>query len=71
MTVGRWSFEKDGDKQAFFIYRNGTIFAVASYGGDNNIYDTEEEVWKGIREMADCIELGRPYVDSMNPGLLD
>lgn len=70
MPVGRWSFEKYAERKSFIIYRNNKIFAVASYER-NSADDTEEEVWKGIREMADCIELGRPYVEAMNPGLFD
>ena len=33
--------------------------------------DTEDEVWKGVREMADAIELGRPYLDAVNPSMFD
>ena len=69
MGVGRWSFEKDAEQKCFLIYRNGTIFCVASYD-DNPLDGTEAEVWDGVREFMDCIELGRPYVEAMNP-LLD
>ena len=68
MGVGRWSFEKDAERKCFLIYRNETIFAVASYD-DNPLDGTEDEVWDGVREMVDCIELGRPYVEAMNPML--
>jgi len=70
MTVGRWSFEKDAENRAFIIYRNGKIFAIASYNHLSSD-DTEDEVWNGVREMADCIELGRPYLESMHPSLFD
>lgn len=70
MTVGRWSFEKDAEEKAFIIYRNQKIFAIASY---NNLStdDTEDEVWRGVREMADCIEMGRPYLEAIRPSLFD
>ena len=70
MPVGRWFFEKDAENKAFIIYRNGKIFAVANY---SHIKDepSEDEVWKGVREMADAIELGRPYLEAMNPSLFD
>ena len=68
MGVGRWSFEKDAEQKCFLIYRNGTIFCVASYD-DNPLDGTEDEVWDGVREMVDCIELGRPYVEAVNPML--
>ena len=65
METGRWSFEKYSESKAFIIYRNQKIFAIASY--DNlPTDDTEDEVWKGVREMADCIELGRPYLEALN-----
>jgi len=68
MGIGRWSFEKDAEQKCFLIYRNGTLFAVASY--DDSVIDgTEKEVWDGVREMVDCIEFGRPYVEAMNPML--
>ncbi len=70
MTVGRWSVEKDGDNKCFYIYRNQAILAVASYDV-NETDDTEDEVWRGIREMIDCIELGRPYLEAMNPSMFD
>jgi hypothetical protein len=68
MGSGRWSFEKDAEGKCFLIYRNRTLFAVASYD-DNALDGTEAEVWEGVREMMDCIEFGRPYVDAMNPML--
>ena len=65
METGRWSFEKYSESKAFIIYRNQKIFAIASY--DNlPTDDTEDEVWKGVREMAVCIELGRPYLEALN-----
>jgi len=52
MGIGRWSFEKDAEQKCFLIYRNGTLFAVASY--DDSVIDgTEKEVWDGVREMVD------------------
>ena len=70
MPVGRWFFEKDAENKAFIIYRNGSIFAIASYTNLDND-ETEDEVWKGVREMADAIELGRPYLEAMNPSMFD
>ena len=70
MTVGRWSFEKDAESKAFIIYRNQKIFAIASYN-DLPTDDTEDEVWNGVREMADCIEMGRPYLEAINPRMFD
>ena len=70
MPVGRWFFEKDGESKAFIIYRNGKVFAIASYDELEND-DTEDEVWKGVREMADAIELGSPYLDAVNPSMFD
>jgi hypothetical protein len=70
MTVGRWSFEKDLENKAFIIYRNQKIFAIASYN-DLTGDDTEDEVWKGVREMADCIEMGRPYLEALGPNTFD
>ena len=70
MTVGRWSFEKDADNKAFIIYRNHKIFAIAGYN-DLPTDDTEDEVWNGVREMADCIEMGRPYLEALNPQMFD
>ena len=64
-SVGRWSFEKDAEEKAFIIYRNKKIFAIASYN-DLPTDDTEDEVWRGVREMTDSIELGRPYLDFLS-----
>ena len=70
MPVGRWFFEKDAENKAFIIYRNAKVFAIASY---NHLDDdpSEDEVWKGVREMADAIELGRPYLEAMNSSIFD
>jgi hypothetical protein len=70
MPTGRWSFEKSSENKSFIIYRNLKIFAIASYD-QFPTDDTEDQVWEGVREMADCIEMGRPYLDAMNPEMFD
>tara|TARA_R110002020_G_scaffold449253_1_gene662299 strand:+ start:12498 stop:12728 length:231 start_codon:yes stop_codon:yes gene_type:complete len=69
MGVGKYTSEQDAINSVFYLIRNQKIFAVISYD-DSNPHDISElEASEGVRELMECIELGRPYVEAMRPML--
>jgi hypothetical protein len=70
MPIGNWTFVKSEDFGCYFIKRNEVIIAVASYANKDVDLD-EEQIGICVQELIDLHELGKPYLEAMNPTMLD
>ena len=70
MPIGNWTFDDDEELGVFFLYRNGISIGVFSYS-DNEIDLSKDQLQICIQELIDLHDLGKPYLQALNPNMLD